>query len=153
MWLTLAALFTLMTAATNDRVRLAASLAGANLGAMWLHAAGHEDRAKALEAMMGSLTAIQRGATGQGLVAEMREHQREWDLAARAADFKGKPILLVAGSRDDDIPPAFHHAPLVRALEVAGTRTSVLELDADHMFADKRIALARGLLGWLLAHL
>jgi uncharacterized protein len=139
--------------AADARVKAAISLAGANLGAWWRDVQHDPARVQALEAGMGSLTSIQHGATGASLVSEMREHHEAWDLRECASDLKTKSVLLIAGTRDDDIPPALHHTPLLQALEVVGAPVTALELNSDHMFADARIAVARATLSWLQQHL
>jgi uncharacterized protein len=143
----------LKTTVADARVKAAISVAGANLGAWWKDVQHDSARVQALEAGMASLTSIQHGATGSSLVAEMRQHHEAWNLKALAKDFQAKPVLLIAGTRDDDIVPALHHTPLVQALEAAGAPVTALELNSDHMFADARITVARATLNWLEQHL
>ena len=143
----------LMTAASNARVRCVVSLAGANLGAWWDAVSADATQQRTLEADMASMTSIQMGATGASLVHEMREHRLEWNLTNHAQALATKPVMLVAGTRDADLPPELHHAPLVNALEAHAGNVQALELNADHMFADTRIAVARATLNWLQAHL
>jgi fermentation-respiration switch protein FrsA (DUF1100 family) len=60
------------------------------------------------------------------------------------------PLLLVAGRRDEVTPPALHHEPLAAAVAAEpGARLTSALLDADHAFADRRVELARLVVGWL----
>jgi hypothetical protein len=59
-------------------------------------------------------------------------------------------VLLVAGSRDEATPPALHQEPLAAAIAAQpGARLRTAVLDADHAFADRRVELARLVIGWL----
>ena len=61
-----------------------------------------------------------------------------------------RSILLVAGQRDTVAPAETCHRPLVRALEERGAlRFDHVALDDDHHFLNRRIALARAVVGWL----
>jgi uncharacterized protein len=143
----------LKNAAMDARVKAVISIAGANLGAWWKDVQPDSARVASLEAGLASLTSIQHGATGSSLMAEMREHHEAWDLCKSAKDLQTKPVLLIAGTRDDDIPPALHHAPLLQALKAVSAPVTALEVNSDHMFADARIAVARATLSWLQQHL
>jgi len=139
----------LLSASERPEVDCAASLAGANLG-LWNEALATPDgTARMVRALDGWRGPI-RGATGQSLVADVRRNATRFDLRRHAAALARKPILLVAGSRDDVTPPALHHTPLVEAI---GARPEAhltsFVLDADHAFADRRVELARLVIGWL----
>jgi pimeloyl-ACP methyl ester carboxylesterase len=139
----------LLSASELERVDCAASLAGANLG-LWNEALatpeGAAGMARALDGARGPI----RGATGASLVADVRANGARFDLRRYDAALAAKPILLVAGSRDDVTPPALHHAPLAQAIGVRpGARLTERVLDADHAFADRRVELTRLVVGWL----
>jgi uncharacterized protein len=126
-----------------------ASLAGANLG-LWAEAVrtpeGEARMAGALETWGGPI----RGTSGAALVAEVRASEARFDLRRHAPQLATKPVLLVAGARDDVTPPTLHHDPLAAAISAqpgANLRTAVL--DADHAFADRRVELTRLVVGWL----
>jgi pimeloyl-ACP methyl ester carboxylesterase len=139
----------LLSASELERVDCAASLAGANLG-LWNEALatpeGTAGMTRALDGWRGPI----RGATGASLVADVRANGARFDLRRHADALAAKPILLVAGSRDDVTPPALHHAPLAEAIGARpGARLTERVLDADHAFADRRVELTRLVVGWL----
>lgn len=127
-----------------------ASIAGANLG-FWgeLVADTIEARTASYEFFHSRLSPL-AGVTADNLLDELVEHMDEFDTMRLANTLSQLDVLLIAGERDDDLPPSLHHTPLVTMLEKknAENLTHVM-LDADHGFSDKRIALARVLLDWL----
>jgi pimeloyl-ACP methyl ester carboxylesterase len=139
----------LVSAAELAGVDCAASLAGANLG-LWAEAVatreGEARMAGALESWSGPI----RGTSGAALVAEVSANAARFDVRRHAPALAQKPLLLVAGSRDDVTPPALHHDPLAAAVAAQpGARLEAVVLDADHAFADRRVALTRLVLDWL----
>jgi pimeloyl-ACP methyl ester carboxylesterase len=139
----------LVSASELPAVDCVASLAGANLG-LWAEAVrtpeGEARMAGALEGWSGPI----RGTSGAALVAEVRANAMRFDLRRHAAALATKPLLLVAGARDEVTPPALHHEPL--AAQVAADPHAMLRatvLDADHAFADRRVELTRLVLDWL----
>lgn len=127
-----------------------ASIAGANLG-FWgeLVADSDEARQASHEFFHNSLSPL-AGVTADALLDELIAHMDDFDTMQLAKTLNQLDVLLIAGERDDDLPPSLHHTPLVTLLEKknAENLTHVM-LDADHGFSDKRIALARVLLDWL----
>jgi pimeloyl-ACP methyl ester carboxylesterase len=130
-------------------VDCAASLAGANLG-LWNEALaspeGTERMARVLDGWRGPIS----GASGASLVADVRANAARFDLRRHARALSAKPVLLVAGSRDDVTPPALHHVPLVEAIGAhSSAQLSQYVLDADHAFSDRRVELTRLVIDWL----
>ena len=72
--------------------------------------------AAAFDAWSGPL----RGTSGEALVAELAGSAARYDVVPRAPALAAKPVLLVAGTRDAETPPAQHHVPLAQALRAAG---------------------------------
>lgn len=139
----------LVSASELPAVDCAASLAGANLG-LWAEAVrtpeGEARMAGALETFRGPI----RGTSGAALVAEVRSSEARFDLRRHAPRLAAKPLLLVAGSRDQVTSPALHHAPLAAAISAQpGARLHTALLDADHAFADRRVELTRLVVAWL----
>ena len=90
------------------------------------------------------------GTSGAALVAEVRDNEQRFDLRNHAAQLATKPVLLVAGSRDEVAPPALHHEPLAAAIAAQpGAQLHTAVLDADHAFSDRRVELTRLVLAWL----
>ena len=139
----------LVSAAEQPEVECVASLAGANLG-LWADAVrtpeGEARMASALDGWSGPI----RGTSGVALVAEVRANAARFDLRRHAAALAQKPLLLVAGARDEVTPPALHHEPVAAAVAAQpGARLHSAVLDADHAFADRRVELTRLVLAFL----
>lgn len=140
----------LHTGAELPEVDCVVSIAGANLGAAGAGAAADPALAAGLARAFDAWRAPLRGTTGDALVAELAASPARFDVVVRAPALARKPVLLVAGTRDTDTPPAQHHVPLANALRAAGAaRFDEWVIDADHAFSDHRIALARAVTGWL----
>ncbi len=85
----------------------------------------------------------------QRFVAEMMEQAERYDLPARAPALADRPLLLVAGERDEALPKSSHHDRVASALRTAGAkRMTELVYDDDHFFSAHRIELARRLVDW-----
>lgn len=135
----------LTVAAGRPDVRCVASLAGANLGLFGAAAQDPKGRAQLEQGFGGSMGPI-AGVKVGALIDELAQSADAFDLPRSAAPgLAGRPVLLVAGARDDITPPAAHHEPLLAALPEA---TGVV-LDADHAFSSQRIALAHTLTDFL----
>jgi len=139
----------LVSASELSAVDCAASLAGANLG-LWAEAVRTPEGAARMAGALDGWSGPIRGTSGAALVGEVRQNEARFDLRRHAPRLAGKPVLLVAGSRDEVTPPALHHEPLVAALAAQpGAKLHSALLDADHAFADRRVELTRLVVGWL----
>lgn len=139
----------LVSASELPAVDCAASLAGANLG-LWAEALRTPEGEARMAGMLDAWGGPIRGTSGAALVAEVRSSEARFDLRRHAPRLAGKPLLLVAGGRDELTPPALHHDALAAAISAqpgAKLRTSIL--DADHAFADRRVELTRLVVAWL----
>ncbi len=140
-----------LMAAAQGHIAWAASLAGVNMGA-WAESTAETpaNRQLTLDFLHSCLPPL-RGATAEGLLEEMLAHAQAWDTQAHIGALAACHLLLLAAERDQDVPPALHHAPLVTALERSGApglRHAIIP-DADHGFLLRRVALAQALVGWL----
>lgn len=141
----------LMTAANHPEIKLAASLAGFNMGAygdMMFESSGLiKDAIELWEDSMPPL----KGITAEEFVNSAVENREKWNLINIAEKLKHHPILMVAGSRDDVATVKEHHEELVKALKKneAHNLKSII-LDSDHSFSDKRITLSETVLSWLI---
>jgi pimeloyl-ACP methyl ester carboxylesterase len=91
-----------------------------------------------------------RGTSGKALSQELVDHATEWQLERYAHVLAGKRVLLVAATHDALVPLGEVYEPLGAALRREGAQHLTAEtLDADHMFSNSRVRLARLLLGWL----
>jgi len=82
------------------------------------------------------------GGSVEALTQEVLDHQGDWDISGKAGRLKNRPVLLMAGSRDVDGPPAVHYEPLRAALEASGVLLEAHLLESDHGFQNKRIEVA-----------
>jgi pimeloyl-ACP methyl ester carboxylesterase len=85
------------------------------------------------------------GATPQSVADEAVANQSKWDLVQAARHYRALPVLMVTarygiGERD---------RPMTEAMEAAGAKTTAVQIDSDHSFADHRMALAATITDWL----
>ncbi len=93
------------------------------------------------------------GASGASIVADIRAHRGDYDVAGKAAGLKGKAVLLVGARGDEVLPVEEFHNRLETALRAQpGIKLTSLLLDGDHSFSWRRVALARVTLNWLDAN-
>lgn len=141
----------LMTAARHPEARCTVALAAADFGALAAPAGRDPAYRAAIAATFqswgeGPIAAM----SGEALVAELLGDVQAFDLRARLPALVDRPLLLVAGARDEVTPVATQHEPQLAALRAAGA--PLLEerrLDDDHAFSGSRIALARILVDFL----
>ena len=83
-------------------------------------------------------------AGAQALVASLSDNGEQWALAASAPALRARTVLLLDNTHNAS------HAPFVAALKAAGAaRLTTMVWPTDHSFSDRRIALARAVVGWL----
>jgi len=141
----------LISAAELSEVGCVASLAGANLGALADRVRSSPEAAHAVAAQFQTWGEGRiRGVSGEGIIADLLVQPERFRMAGHAPALAKKPVLLVAGARDDVTPPAEHHLPLVSAIEAQnGALLTARVLDDEHQFSQTRIALTRAVLAWL----
>jgi pimeloyl-ACP methyl ester carboxylesterase len=82
--------------------------------------------------------------SGQSLAAEAKAHADLWDPERSARALSSRPILLLSTTANES------HATLLAALHAAHARqVTALQWPTDHGFSDRRIQLARMIIGWL----
>jgi dipeptidyl aminopeptidase/acylaminoacyl peptidase len=143
----------LLTAAENDEVDCVVSIGAANLGGM---AQAMRDDPEALAhfaALWDERSAPIRRQSGMDQAVELAsaENAERFDTIAKAPALARKPVLLIAGGRDQTSPADPHHTTMVEALERAGAtslETALFE-KADHSFSGQRVALALRITRWL----
>jgi uncharacterized protein len=83
-------------------------------------------------------------ADPRSLEASLEANATRWDLTTHANELAGHTVLLL----DDDKNP--DHAAVAAALGKVGARhLTTYVWPTDHTFSDRRIALARTVVGWL----
>ncbi len=134
----------------DEQVAGVASIAGWNAGAVAEIAEDFAEAQVELHDFFVSELAPLQGTSGAALRDEVLANGEHWNLLQRTTVLANQPILLVAGQRDTNVVPFVHHTPLVNAFQMAGaTHFTEVWLDSDHLFSDKRIALAQTLIDWL----
>ena len=141
-----------ITTAEDKNISCFAFLAGANVGALGIQARGNDSVRAELEVVFGSDMDTDGGpinGDARRMVSEMVESAEAYDLRSRAQALATRPLLLVAGQRDEALPKAAHHDQVYAALRAAGTeQLTELVFDDDHSFSANRIELARRLVDW-----
>lgn len=136
--------------ASKGLVKRVVSIAGVNIG-FWGEMVADSDDAKtlSLDFFSASLPPL-RGVTAESLVDEVIQNMDDFDIMRLAKTLSPLDVLLVAGEHDEGVPASLHHTPLVHLLERKNAEhLTHIMLNADHVFSDKRITLARTLLEWL----
>jgi uncharacterized protein len=88
--------------------------------------------------------------TPDALWTELASAPADWDYLKAADALKGRPLLLVAASRDTPDEDAAMHERLARAVrDAGGGRVRSVTLDDDHPFSASRTRLADILVQWL----
>jgi acetyl esterase/lipase len=87
-----------------------------------------------------------RGTTNSQLAADIVDHGEQWRLAEKAPGLAGHKLLIITASRDLASSKA---GALKSALAAQGTPFETVELESDHSFNDRRIALETTILTWL----
>ncbi|MFZ4828586.1 MAG: alpha/beta hydrolase family protein [Phototrophicaceae bacterium] len=86
------------------------------------------------------------------LLQEWQTYEEEWDFFESVPQLAHKNLLLIGGSRDEDVPIALNHTPLVTALERQPShQVRHYILDAEHSFIERRLELISIILEWLRA--
>jgi pimeloyl-ACP methyl ester carboxylesterase len=85
--------------------------------------------------------------TAADLADELARRGRSWDLKGMAPQLARLPVLTVYATHGI----AADNKAIAEALRTRGARLTATELDTDHSFADKRIALAVEVVKWLQA--
>jgi len=144
-----------VTAAEAPEVGCFAFLAGLDMGRRVLQeGAGDEARAILAASLAGDMDPENGPVRGDArqVADEMVEHAEAWLLPPLASALAGRPLLLVAGSRDEVTPKRIHHDGFAAALREAGAeRLTEVVLDDDHSFSAHRVELARRLVDWHMA--
>lgn len=140
--------FLALTAASGNRaIDCVGAISPANLG---LRAGLDADAAAAAARRLDGWSGPIRGTSGEALVAEIAANAERFDLRRHAQALSDRPVLLVAGARDQVTPPDQNHLPLRDALQAADALIlRTLVLDADHAYSSRRIELARTVVQWL----
>jgi dipeptidyl aminopeptidase/acylaminoacyl peptidase len=138
-----------MATAEDDCIACFAFLAGADLGWMGLQARKDASTLAGWESFFGQQMDASGGpihGDAQCVASELVNRAEEWSVPSRAVDLADRPLLLIAGGRDEVTPKIDHHDRIIAALREAGAKrlTEVVFYD-DHLFSAHRMELAKRL--------
>lgn len=141
----------LMTAANHPEIKLVASIAGFNIGVYGDMIIENNKSIKDAALQWEDSIPPLRGITAEEFLEDVIKNRKRWNIKNVVEKLKFHSILMVAGSRDDVATINEHYGVLVKELEKNKTiNLKNVILDADHSFSDKRIALGKTVLSWLL---
>jgi dipeptidyl aminopeptidase/acylaminoacyl peptidase len=141
-----------LTTAEDESLSCYAHLAGADLGTFGLLARADAEFRSALSAGIGADMDPEGGPIHGDIGAfmdDLVDRGDAYSLPSHAAAIASRPLMVVAGTRDEAVPKEMHHDPLMAALREAGAE-AVTEVvyDDDHSFSSHRVDLARRLVDW-----
>lgn len=140
----------LRVGAEDPGIRSIASISGFDLGLAGQTAAAQPQARQFWSNFLKTSTSLRIG-DADTLMNEWLAQAPRWQLPGLADGLARKNVLLVSGTRDTVAVPARHHAPLAQALRASGSSTlTEVSLDSDHSYSDRRIALTRAVLDWLV---
>ncbi|SCZ77319.1 Alpha/beta hydrolase family protein [Acidaminobacter hydrogenoformans DSM 2784] len=132
----------MLTAQEDPGIRGCVALSVYDLGRMAKLIEIDSEAEAQMKGMFESLVKLTVGGDVEALTQEIRDHAEAWDISGKAGLMKGRPVLLLAGSRDLDGPAEVHYEPLRQALEASGALLEAHLLDSDHGFQNKRVEVA-----------
>lgn len=139
----------MMAAADDPSIRNIAFVAGFNLGLTDRYVSlSEENENRMLETLSSSMPPLS-GCSPEGLMREIRENSKRFDLLNIASVLAYRSILMICGNLDETSHPAFHHDLILTALREAGAMdVEEVRIDAGHSFIGKRIELQDSLWKW-----
>jgi len=140
-----------------DRCAADAELLGCVLLAPWdlsfdarlLAKSTEADRERFAKTDLADVGGRLAGMTARQAVETLKTDGQKWQLAKFAPNMAKRPTLLVVAARDADGAKAQDLLPALNAQHPKALR--VEEIDTDHGFNDRRIALQSVVLKWLAA--
>jgi uncharacterized protein len=139
----------LMGAASDPKISGVASVAGLNVGRAGQALVDDQRFASAIRTLQPAILPLQ-GTSAEAIAREERAHGGDWDLVGHVPALINRPVLLVSGNRDTTAPRSENHIPLVAEFERRNARLlDRVDLETDHSFPDRRVALAKTLVSWL----
>jgi len=139
-----------MTAANHPEIKYVGFFAGFNFGSFGEKLAISSEPIEVLSEPWESSMPPLKGITPVQFTKEVIENRKEWNLSGKIEKLKDRSVLMVAGSRDDIAVTKEHHDVLVGEFKKChANNLREVVFDADHDFADKRIARAKEIIYWL----
>ncbi len=86
------------------------------------------------------------GLSADQIAAQIVDHGEHWRLEDAAPPLATRPVLIITATRD---LPSSKAAGLKAALAAHNAPLDAVEIDTDHVFNDRRIALEVTILDWL----
>ncbi len=143
--------FAALTIATQDaRIRAVGALALFDLGVVAHIVRGSAAGAQAMRQFFEWTMPPLHGTSPEELMQEVLANGEGWSLAKKAPLLADRSLLFLTATRDTIAPGPQHTQPLLDALHANSARDwKHVELDSDHAFTNRRIALARAVVGWI----
>ncbi|MGA1822953.1 MAG: alpha/beta hydrolase [Thermoplasmatota archaeon] len=141
----------LTTAAGDPNIKHIVTMAGFNLGLMREFATESDLNREIVMIGFKKFLPPVNGVTENILMDEIMENGIKWNLLGITNDLTDKSLLLISADRDQLAVQPFHHDPLFQKLKNEGIADlTEVKMNSDHSFSDKRIALSRVVLDWIV---
>lgn len=138
----------LMVGAADHAVQAVCAFAGFNVGAFGRDVLEDEFMI-GLAAQSWEAEAMALNAEPLDLLNEVKANEEAWDVCGQMKQFARRPVLLIAGSKDEVALPFMHHEPMVAAGQAAGVALTTCMLADGHSFYGTRLAMIRTILDWI----
>ncbi|WP_052125992.1 alpha/beta hydrolase family protein [Ureibacillus massiliensis] len=143
----------LKTASLNPSIKIAAYLSGANFPLFLKIMEEDPASEKRILNMLDESSYFLKGATGESLMNEIKEHEKEWNTFLFAPTLTNKKLLITAVTEDEELPKEQFHDPFIPILDQAQISYETVVFDTDHNYTNKRKELTATLQEWLLRNL
>lgn len=142
--------FVALKGASEDvEVSCAVGLAAANFGYLAELMVSNSDLRAGFTEGTKALYMLE-GFDGKASVAEMIDHQSEYDTRNFGLGLAGKSVLLITGKGDTVVPPPSQAMNVEAYEKTAELNLSHHLIEGDHSFSQSRIELQRLVVGWLM---
>lgn len=138
----------LHTGAARSDLRGCCGIAPYDFGKAHLDASANPDQAASYRAVMGQGLPELKTLSDTALLEELDKNAEAWRLEPLADKLAGKEVLLFAFDKDDASTLEQHLEPMKAAYQNKANLQYV-QLDTDHSYNDKRVAVAKVLAIWI----
>lgn len=143
----------LKTASVDPSIQVVASLSGANFAQYVQMIEKKPTLSEPVMAMLHDCSFFLNGCSGESLMEEIRQYEKEWNMLLFAPQLANKKMLLTAATYDEDVPKSFFHDPFVQVLEKENIVFDNIVFETDHSYLNKRKELTMALYEWLMENL
>jgi pimeloyl-ACP methyl ester carboxylesterase len=130
--------------ATDPNLKAGALIMPANIGGIYGASQESEDAEALFRSLFDEFGEWLNGFSWDTFAREAKENSARFSLTSYAEQLSAKPLLLIAGSRDADLPRAENIDLLAAAIkEIDGDKLAELTLDTDHGISSQRYKAIR----------